>query len=35
MKRIQKQFKQILMEEKESQEKLMEAFVKLGYEIEL
>ena len=35
MKRIQKQFKNILTEEKDSQEKLMEAFEKLGYEIEL
>lgn len=35
MKRIQKQFRNILAEEKDSQEKLMEAFEKLGYEIEL
>jgi len=35
MKRIQKQFKNILNEERDSQEKLMEAFEKLGYEIEL
>jgi type I restriction enzyme M protein len=35
MKRIQKQFTSILAEEKDSQEKLMEAFKHLGYEIEL
>jgi len=35
MKRIQKDFKGILAEEKDSQEKLMKAFEKLGYEIEL
>ena len=35
MKRIQKQFSSILAEEKDSQEKLMEAFKHLGYEIEL
>ncbi|MDX9739264.1 MAG: class I SAM-dependent DNA methyltransferase [Candidatus Dojkabacteria bacterium] len=35
MKRIQKQFKTILAEEKDSQEKLMKAFKHLGYEIEL
>ena len=35
MKRIQKQFITILAEEKDSQEKLMEAFKHLGYEIEL
>lgn len=35
MKRIQKQFTNILAEEKVSQEKLMEAFKHLGYEIEL
>lgn len=35
MKKIQKQFRTILAEEKESQEKLMEAFKHLGYEIEL
>jgi type I restriction enzyme M protein len=35
MKRIQKQFTNILTEEKNSQEKLMEAFKRLGYEIEL
>lgn len=35
MKRIQKQFSNILAEEKDSQEKLMEAFKHLGYEIEL
>lgn len=35
MKRIQKQFSSILAEEKDSQEKLMEAFKHLGYEIKL
>lgn len=35
MKRIQNQFKDILAEEKDSQEKLMKAFEKLGYEIKL
>ncbi len=35
MKRIQKKFKSILAEEKDSQEKLLKAFENLGYEIEL
>jgi type I restriction enzyme M protein len=35
MKRIQKQFTNILNEEKDSQEKLKEAFKHLGYEIKL
>jgi type I restriction enzyme M protein len=35
MKRIQKQFTSILAEEKDSQEKLMQAFKHLGYEIDL
>ena len=35
MKRMQKQFTTILADEKDSQEKLVEAFEHLGYEIEL
>ncbi|MBA4155783.1 MAG: DNA methyltransferase, partial [Flavobacterium sp.] len=33
MKRIQKEFKEILQEEKASQEQLIEAFKTLGYEL--